>query len=74
MAKKGRAEMKEYNHVALQSSERDAGLRFDNYGRLMSMEESDLPSDPEPIVLSERVNEVFMGMTYMKENCSGGAC
>jgi hypothetical protein len=66
--------MKELNDAVGQGSGRDTDFRFDTYGRLMCMNAPDPSSDTESLVLSERVDEVFTGMTYMKENCSGGAC
>ena len=51
----------------------DRDLSFDDYGRLLSKEQVQTGSK-QSLVVSDRVNDVFMGMGYMKENCSPNAC
>jgi hypothetical protein len=60
-------------------STREAGepvvaLSFDRHGRVISEVQGVPLEENESAELRDRVNDTFMGMGYMKENCSPNAC
>jgi hypothetical protein len=49
-------------------------LSFDQNGRVFLNEEKVPLERQQPAGISDRVADVFLGMGYMKENCSPNAC